>query len=83
MEHFSERETEVINIIGRNKNLTIKKITGIYYSSHIVLPFNSEQLIRNSISTIRNKCNYHNLNWTLEKQKKDGSLIIFKTKKEK
>ena len=60
MEHFSERETEVINIIGRNKNLTIKKITGIYYSSHIVLPFNSEQLIRNSISTIRNKCNYHN-----------------------
>lgn len=82
MDIFSTREIDVLGIIGRKK-LTVRKITGMYYSEYMVIPFNSEILIHNTIRNIRNKCNYHKLDWTLNKIKKDGNLVIFKNRRSK
>lgn len=75
---FSEREDEIIKIIGR-KGMTIEQIAKELFEGK-VKRFDYTISVGNSIRRIIKKCDYHNLDWTLNKNRDDSKLIITKEK---
>lgn len=77
---FSEREEEIIKIIGRRK-MTIEEITReVFFSDERT--FDSDISVGNSIRRIIRKCSYNNLPWTLTKTRTNKKLIIKRGKNE-
>jgi len=76
---FSEREQKIINIIGRKK-LTLREITKELFKKGD-RPFDSEITVSNSVRRIIMKCSYHNLDWTLTKDRENNRLTIKKEKR--
>lgn len=79
MNTFSERELKIIKIIGRRK-LTLAQITMELFQKDKTKPFDSVQVVGNSIRRIIKKCHYHKLDWTLTKHREDFKLYIKKEK---
>lgn len=74
---FSEREEKIIKIIGRKK-ITISDIDESLFTDE-TRPLDSTIHVANSVSRIIEKCEYHKLNWTLEKNRKDRKLYVKRT----
>lgn len=79
MEHFSERETKIINILGRKK-LTIEQISNELFKK-CVNPLDHTIVISNSVRRIIKKCDHYNLTWTLIKNRENQKLVIRKENK--
>jgi hypothetical protein len=79
-EVFSEREQEILKVIGKKRTMTVDVITKEVFMHHCKndVPFDAEITIRNSISRIIRKCEVFNIHWTLKKTKSDGRMIITK-----
>lgn len=73
---FSDREQKIIDIIGR-KTMTIEQIEEKLFPEK---EMDGDIKISNCISRIIKKCEFHDLNWTLSKDKENRKL---KVKKEK
>ena len=71
---FSERDKEVIDMIGRRK-MTIKGIALILWSNQLT-PFDDTVMVGNSIRRIIKKCERYELKWTLIKERKNKKLYI-------
>lgn len=71
---FSEREKEVIKIIGRKK-MTLGSIATELFKGER-MPFDSSISVANSVRRIIGKCYYNELHWTLKKTRVDKKLII-------
>lgn len=63
---FSQRELDIIKIIGRRK-VRVKDIAGQYFAGREDVPFDMEISIANSIRRIIEKCEHYSLSWTLVK----------------
>ena len=74
---FSIREEKIINIIGRKK-LRINDITFELFREDKNAPFDSNITVSNSIRRIIKKCDYYKIGWTLEKNRKDGEILVSK-----
>lgn len=71
---FSEREKQIIKIIGRRK-LTLSQIASeLFIGSKI--PLNWTICVGNSVSKIIKKCEYHETAWVLTKIRTDRQLYI-------
>lgn len=66
---FSEREEKIIKMLNKG-NRTVKEMVSKIFVERP--PFNAEISISNSISRILKKCDFHDLNWTVEKSKVEG-----------
>jgi hypothetical protein len=65
---FSERETQIIKIIGRKK-LTVKEISAELFQDESKKPFDACVGINNSIRRINEKCAFYKVEWTLQRNK--------------
>jgi hypothetical protein len=76
---FSEREEEIIKIIGKKK-MSFEQIAEVLFMFGNVAdhPFDKEITVRNSVCRIIKKCEHYKLNWTLGRTKKDKKLLIHK-----
>jgi hypothetical protein len=79
MKHFSERETNIILIIGR-KNMTLSGISKQLFRRDPSSPLDPEIAVANSIRRIIKKCDHHKLKWTLEKTRANNKLTIKRSK---
>ena len=79
MKHFSERETDIILIIGQKK-MTISKISRGLFMRNRFSPLEPEIAVANSIRRIIKKCSHHKLKWTLVKTRENNKLIIKRSK---
>jgi len=75
MEHFSNREQQIIEIIGRKK-MTLEQISSELYKNGAHQTFDSAISTANSVRRIIKKCEFHKLAWTLEKTRVDKKLTI-------
>ncbi len=80
--HFSEREEAILKIVGDKKTMTLKKIAERLFEHYgpSGKPFDTEISVGNSVRRIIKKCYHYNLQWTLNKSRIDGKLIITKGK---
>ena len=78
MNTFSQREWDIIKIIGRRK-LTFEQISSELFRKGDK-PFDDTITVGNSIRRIIKKCGHHKLAWTLEKIRKEGKLYVKKIK---
>ena len=76
---FSDREEKIIKIIGRKKTTLEKINTELFRKGD--RPFDSIIHVSNSVRRIIKKCEFHNLNWTLSKNRENKQLFIRKVKK--
>jgi hypothetical protein len=76
-EHFSERETEIIKIIG-TRTLNLEQIADKVFEDSYQKPFDANISVANSIRRIIQKCEYHKLKWTLVKGKKNRKMVVRK-----
>lgn len=74
---FSEREKQIIKIIGRRK-VTIAQITSELFKGNKIL--NGEQSVAYSVSRIIKKCGYYKTPWTLNKSRSNKKLYIKRVK---
>ena len=75
---FSDRETQIIKIIGRKK-VSLEDISSKLFQAKSK-PFDGNISVANSVRRIIKKCQYHNLQWTLDKTRKENKLVIKKVK---
>ena len=74
---FSEREKTLIRVLG-DKRLSVKTITERVFKTD-PKPFDAEISINNTVRRIVEKCEYHDLAWTLTKERGVGGRnVIFK-----
>lgn len=74
---FSNREDKIIKIIGK-KQLSINDITTELFKGDINAPFDTHIVVSNSIRRVIKKCAHYHLDWTLEKQRIEGEVIVSK-----
>lgn len=73
MEHFSDRENEILKIIGR-RAVTLNYISvRLFLKAPILDP---KIAVANSVTRIIRKCKHHKLKWTLEKTREFNKLTI-------
>ena len=77
MKHFSERESAIIKIIGK-KSVTVEDISNQLFK--LGAPLDSGVLITNSIRRIIKKCQHHELEWTLSKDRSKGKMTLKRVK---
>ena len=74
---FSDREWKVLEVIG-NKKINVRDIADRVFKDERA-PFDAEISINNTIRRIVEKCEYHDLAWTLTKERgANGRNVIFK-----
>lgn len=74
---FSDREWKILKVIGTRK-INVKDIAEKVFKDERP-PFDAEISINNTIRRIVEKCDYHDLDWTLTKERGDGGRnVIFK-----
>lgn len=73
---FSERENEIIKIIGKGSR-TLQQISKSLFQDERA-PFDPEITVGNSVRRIIKKCEHHQLAWTLTKKRSDGKMYITK-----
>ncbi len=78
MKVFSDREQDIIKIIGR-KRITLTEISVELFKKRDE-PFDSVISVSNAVRRIVKKCSYHNLDWTLTKTRKHKKLTIKREK---
>lgn len=76
---FSEREDEIIKIIGRRK-IAIRDISEELFRDVVNKPFDCEIGVGNSIRRIMEKCQFHELDWTFEKERHGRKFLWTKVK---
>lgn len=76
---FSEREEKILKAIG-GKKTTVKEICDKIFPTDESKPFDSEIAVTNTIRRIIEKCEYHKLDWTLNRVKDGHKYIITKEK---
>lgn len=76
---FSEREKSVLTIIGKKK-ISIPSITEKLLGGPD-MPFNAEISVGNTVRRIIKKCEYHKLNWTLARERKNNITVFFRSEK--
>ena len=74
MDIFSEREQNILAILGR-KRLSLEDIANELFKENVE-PFDANILIANSIRRIIKKCSYYKLDWTLIKTRSGNKLIV-------
>jgi hypothetical protein len=79
---FSDRENEIVKIIGSNKTMTLQKIAEqLFQDVHKSdRPFDTEISVGNSVRRIIKKAEHYGLAWTLVKKRTDGKMYIIKEK---
>lgn len=77
---FSPREEKIIKAVGQKK-VSVEEICKEVFKDEDSTPFEPRISITNSISRIISKCEYRNLEWTLEKKLVNNKLIISKGKR--
>lgn len=79
---FSDREEDILKIIGNKKTMTLRKISqDLFFHVHRNdQPFDAVISVGNSVRRIIKKCEYHGLNWTLVRKRVDGKMYITKGK---
>lgn len=75
---FSEREDNIIKIVGRKK-LTLEEISKELFKGKKP-PFDKTISVANSVRRIIKKCSFYELDWTLVKNRENNKLIINKEK---
>lgn len=75
---FSERENEVLSILGMKKR-NIEFITKELFRNRSK-PLDAEIAVANSIRRIIKKCGHHGLKWTLVKTIENKRLTIKRSK---
>ena len=76
---FSERERKIVKILGQRK-MTIWDITKKLFHPQVGRPVDPNVAVGNSINRINKKCEYHKLDWRLNKIRTDGKMFIKKEK---
>jgi hypothetical protein len=77
---FSDRETKILKVLGR-KTMKVEEIAvGVFEDD--IRGFDSNQIIANTIIRIIKKCEFHNLPWTLNKNKKTTPMTITKGRRD-
>lgn len=74
MEHFSEREYQIIKIINK-KSMTLEQISVSLFHGKLY-PMDSNIAVANSVRRIIKKCDHYNLKWTLVKTRINNKLTI-------
>jgi len=74
---FSEREENVIDIIGRKK-MTLQLICEELFMHDYNKPFDAEISVGGTVRRIIKKCDHHELNWTFAKKKIGKKMFIYK-----
>lgn len=74
---FSERELEIIKIIGKKKMSYVEIAFKVYGMEG---PFNEQIIIGNSVRTIIKKCEHYKLDFTFQKVRKEKKLFIRRVK---
>lgn len=77
MEMFSEREQQVIKIVGTRK-LTLHDISLELFKGSRDKPFDTEISVANTVRRIIKKCSHYKLKWILVKNRDDKKLFISK-----
>ena len=75
MKEFSERERQIIKIIGRKK-MTLEEISRDLFKE--IDRFEGNIVVANSVTRIIKKCTFHTLDWTLVKTRENNKLTIKK-----
>ena len=76
MYYFSEREDELLKVLGGRK-MSIKDLT---LKMSLEKSFDCEIAVGNCVRRIIRKCEHYKLNWTLTKTRESGKLLIKKEK---
>lgn len=63
MKHFSERESKILEVLGRRK-MTISEITEQFYEN-ATAPLGANNNIASAVRRINAKCEYYKLPWFL------------------
>ena len=80
MNVFSERERQIVKIIGKKK-MTLKAITEqLFKEMGGGKPFDEHISVGNSVIRIIKKCEYYQEDWTLVKTRENKKLYIKKEK---
>jgi len=78
---FSQREEDIVKAIGRGK-LTFKEIADKIFEHSYDRPFDDVITVSNSVNRIIKKCEKYMHPWTLTKSKKNGRIIIKKSRRQ-
>lgn len=75
---FSDRENQILKLIG-SKKTTVREISSKFFTDKNK-PFDAEICINNSIRRIIEKCEYHKLDWTIDRDRQGHKYIISKVR---
>jgi len=77
---FSEREQQIIKVIGRSK-MNYKEIAKQVFGNSNDRPMDANITVSNSITRIIKKCEHYKLKWTFTKGRDNNRVVIKRTRR--